>query len=501
MTQPKAEAHAHLDSGMLASLGERGIEVPPSSSLDAPETILQLGFGKFLRGFTPDFVQLANAAGHYRGRILAVQRESDYRSAAAQKQGGLYTLILRGLENGSQIETKRVIGSVSRLVPANHGWEEIKAAVRRRSLRVVVTNATETGLRLDSTERADAQPPRSFAGKLTRLLYERWLATQGEDADIAVIPTELVLDNGAVVHRLLVEQAQAWRLDDGFVDWLRASVHVASTLVDRIVVGTPGEQVLREECAAVGYHDELLTCGEPYYLFAIQADEFTRHHFPMHISTPNVCFVDDLGPYRRRKLRLLNGPQMVLSTLGTYLDFTLVRDTVRDPQLGEFTQQTIWQEIIPAMGTEEERVNGDYARECYQRIGNPTIEHRLQGIRMDLTTKNAIRLFPSVRDFMARRKEMPGRILLTLAATLAVALKIQLQDVNAEFIASRWAATDEHSSESLYAFSRDALTRLSEASHEELDVNAVAPTVADLLRSIRKEGLRPLLSRVYGLNP
>ncbi len=53
-----------------------------------------------MRGFVPDFVQLANENGNYTGRILAVQRESDYRATAASGQNALYTLIHRGLENG-----------------------------------------------------------------------------------------------------------------------------------------------------------------------------------------------------------------------------------------------------------------------------------------------------------------------------------------------------------------------------------------------------------------
>ena len=59
------------------------LELPPESLLGAPETILQLGFGKFLRGYTPDFVQLANLDGRYSGRIISVQRQADHRSEAA----------------------------------------------------------------------------------------------------------------------------------------------------------------------------------------------------------------------------------------------------------------------------------------------------------------------------------------------------------------------------------------------------------------------------------
>jgi tagaturonate reductase len=486
-----------LTASHLAGLRNSQLELPSERLLNAPETILQLGWGKFLRGFTPDFVHLANENGKYHGRILSVQRKADDRWSAATRQGSLYTLILRGLEEGRSVETKRIIGSVSRVLAADQQWGEVKAAVRNRELRVIVSNATETGLQFYATDRLESNPPTSFPGKVVQLLFERWTATKGDDADIAVIPTELVLDNGDLVHRLLLEQGRAWNLGAAFEQWINKSVHVASTLVDRIVVGTPRADLLDQECADLGYRDDLLTCGEPYYLFAIQADDFVQRHFPMHIATPNVRFVDDLAPYRRRKLRLLNGPQMILSTLGTLLEFDLVRQVVGDRQVNAFTQQTLWNEIVPAMGPEEEQVNREYAQECYQRIGNPTIEHRLQGIRMDLTTKNAIRLFPSIRDFIAVTNELPKRLLLTVAATLAVALKIRLQDFNAEYIAVRWASTDAKSRESILAFTRDALARFSDSSHEKLDLDRVSPEVCDLLCAIRQDGIRAVLAERF----
>ena len=486
-----------LSPELILELKASGLELPPAPMLHAPETILLLGFGKFMRGYVPDFVQLANAGGTYHGRILAVQRSADHRSQAAARQGGFYTLILRGLEDGRQVEIKRLMGCVKRLLAADREWDQIGTAVKDRQLRVILSNATETGLKFDPEDSCSFHPPRSFPGKLARLLFERWRATGGRDADIAVIPTELVLDNGPLVQRLIAEQAAAWKLGDDFLAWVQNSVHVASTLVDRIVVGTPGEEVLTRECEALGYRDDLLTCGEPYYLFAIQADEFTQKNFPMHAATPNVRFVDDLAPFRWRKLRVLNGPQMVLSTLGTLLDYALVREVFRDHQVGPFTDRTIWEEIIPAMGPEEEATNSEYARECYQRIGNPTIEHRLQGIRVDLTTKNSIRLFPSIRDYLARRTDLPGRLLLTVAATLLTPMHVKLQDVHADYILQRWAARESDSREATIAFTRDAVTRLSEATYEPLDVVRITPAIADLLLEIRKEGLRAVLARRY----
>ena len=110
------------------------LQLPPAPLLNAPETILQMGWGKYMRGYTPDFVQSANADGRYSGRILVVQREADWRSEASLRQDALYTLVLRGIERGLLKEVKRVIGSVSRVLVAGRAWDEIVGAVRKREL-------------------------------------------------------------------------------------------------------------------------------------------------------------------------------------------------------------------------------------------------------------------------------------------------------------------------------------------------------------------------------
>jgi len=54
----------------LRKQSDGSLELPAESLFSAPETILQLGWGKFMRGFAPNFVQLANRDKRYTGRII-----------------------------------------------------------------------------------------------------------------------------------------------------------------------------------------------------------------------------------------------------------------------------------------------------------------------------------------------------------------------------------------------------------------------------------------------
>src|ERR1700689_3669601 len=117
---------ANISADLLANKSAN-IELPTANMFSTPETILQIGSGAFLKGFVEDFVQLANIAGDPVGRVVSVQRKSDHRSAAFLRQDGLYTLILRGLENGQPADTKRIIASISRSLCADNDWKKVIA--------------------------------------------------------------------------------------------------------------------------------------------------------------------------------------------------------------------------------------------------------------------------------------------------------------------------------------------------------------------------------------
>ena len=175
----------------------------------------------------------------------------------------------------------------------------------------------------------------------------------------------------------------------------------------RIVVGTPRRDLLEAEWETLGYRDELIDAGEPFYLFAMEADTFVRQHFPLDVAPPGVKLVDDLRPYRMRKLRILNGRHMILGPIGRLLGLETVRQAMADPELGRFLEEAIFNEIIPAMESEDKAVNLAYGRQILKRFRKPAIEHYLLGIRHEVTNKTGIRLFPTIRDHLKRRRELP----------------------------------------------------------------------------------------------
>ena len=80
----------------------------------APEKILQFGEGNFLRAFVDYWFDLANEKADWNGKCVLVQPIAPGLAKMINEQEGLYTLYLRGSENGKKVDDKRVISSASR---------------------------------------------------------------------------------------------------------------------------------------------------------------------------------------------------------------------------------------------------------------------------------------------------------------------------------------------------------------------------------------------------
>jgi len=65
-----------------------------------PERVLQFGEGGFLRGFVDWMIQGMNRKGLFQGRVVVVQPIARGQVEKLNQQGGAYTLLMRGIEDG-----------------------------------------------------------------------------------------------------------------------------------------------------------------------------------------------------------------------------------------------------------------------------------------------------------------------------------------------------------------------------------------------------------------
>lgn len=349
------------------------------------QPILQFGTSRFLQAHVDLLVSEAMAEGAALGGITVVQTTDDSRSAArvaALATGRGHEVRIRGLAQGQVVDELRHCRSVRAALRTSTDWAAVRREFAGEALQVVVSNTGDAGWRLDDADDAQAlapgaPPPRAFPAKLLVALHGRWQARPG--AALTLLPCELVARNGDRLRDIVVELAQDWRLDVAFQAWLRERPVWANSLVDRIVP---------EAIEPVG------AVAEPYVLWAIERQAGLvppcRH--------AAIVLTDDLGPFERLKLWLLNLGHTALAELwlrdGRPPDRTVVeamRDDTTRPAL-----ERLWaDEVLPvfdALGQGNEA--RAYLETLRERLLNPWLAHRLADIAANHEQKKVRRLAP-----------------------------------------------------------------------------------------------------------
>ncbi|GAB3562203.1 tagaturonate reductase [Spirosoma luteolum] len=385
-----------------------------------PERVLQFGTGVLLRGLPDYLIQQANDAGAFQGSIVIVKSTSG-QTDEFDTQDNLYTVAVRGVQQGQTVATNQVVSAVSRVLAAPTQWDEILTLARNPNLQIIISNTTEVGL--DYVEESIFQrPPKSFPGKLTAFLYERFRSVGGAKAKgMIVIPTELVTDNGLKLREAVEKLTVYNELGKLFIKWLKFHVRFCNSLVDRIVTRPTDEtkQALETE---LGYTDDLLTFTEPYHLWAIEGDDRVRQMLPF-ANVPEIIIDEDINFFKERKLRVLNGSHTLTMPLGYLLGLETVADEMNHPQMSRFIEQLVHQEIVPTVphygtpGMDQAAIQS-FANDVLDRFRNPYLDHLLLNISMQESAKMQARNVATIQRYYAQFDKVPTLTALGFAAYL-----------------------------------------------------------------------------------
>ncbi|MBD2752432.1 tagaturonate reductase [Spirosoma validum] len=397
-----------------------------------PEKILQFGTGVLLRGLPDYLVQQANAQGRFEGSIVVV-KSTDSQTDEFSDQDNLYTVAVRGVQQGQDVAETSVVSAISRVLAAKTQWSQVLMLARNPKLQIIISNTTEVGL--DYVEESIFQsPPQSFPAKLTAFLYERFRSVGGSKAKgLVVIPTELVTDNGLKLREAVEKLAQFNELGKLFTKWLKFHVRFCNSLVDRIVTRPTDEakQAIQQE---VGYDDELLTMTEPYHLWAIEGDDRVRQMLSFaDASTPQIIIDEDINFYRERKLRVLNGTHTLTMPLGYLLGLETVADEMNHPTMSKFVESLMLDEIVPTVpdydtpGMDKAAVK-QFAHDVLDRFRNPHLDHLLLNISLQETAKMQARNVATIQRYYEKFNAAPKHIALGFAAYLLFMKAVKEKD-------------------------------------------------------------------------
>jgi len=385
----------------------------------APATVLQIGEGHFLRGFFDWMIHRCRAQGLFAGSVAVTQPRPSGKAKieALAAQDGLYTLVIRGLENGTPVERKEIVSVFSQAFDPYAEWPRFAALAASPDLRFVVSNTTEAGIAY-RPEPLTGGPISSFPGKIAYLLHVRYEAFRGApDKGLIFLPCELLERNGDALRDAVLRYADDWGFPQPFREWVTRHNRFLNTLVDRIVTGYPDEEQAEAWFRAWGYRDELLNTAEPYHLWAIEGEPELDDLLPLRKAGLNVHWTDDLKPFQQRKVRILNGAHTWMAPLGLLHGVEHVRELMDHPALGPAVREAVLEEIVPTLPYPPDEMRA-YAGDVFERFANPYIRHRLADIAMNSLSKFKVRLLPSLAWHAERGKPAPRRLALGLAGLL-----------------------------------------------------------------------------------
>ena len=385
---------------------------------NAPERVLQFGEGNFLRAFADYWFDMANEKAGWNGKCVLVQPIAQGLTQLINRQEGLYTLYLRGRQNGEKVDAKRVISSVSRCLNPyeKQDYDAMMDVAAGEALEYIVSNTTEAGIVYAPSCRLEDCPPASFPAQLTQVLLHRWRAGR---PGVVVLSCELIDNNGKELLRCVNQYIKQWGLEEGFARWVNGDCTFCSTLVDRIV---PGRIRDAAEAARLedenGYRDALIDVGEVFGVWNIEGPEWLAEKLPFRAAGLNCPVVPDVTPYKKRKVRILNGAHTGF-VLGAYLaGYDIVRDCMQDDVILGFMNRMLHEEVIPTLPLDRQDLEA-FAAAVQDRFNNPFINHELMSITLNSTSKWRARNMPSLLEYAQTAGKLPPCLAMSFAAYIA----------------------------------------------------------------------------------
>lgn len=377
----------------------------------AAEKVIQFGEGGFLRGFVDYFLHQLNEKGLWEGKVVVVQPIEKGVCDLLTEQDCAYHLYLRGIEEGKVINERTQIDVISRCVnPYTDPGAYLRLA-ENPEFRFIVSNTTEAGIEYLGTEKLADMPAKSYPAKLTQLLYRRFqLGLNG----FVLLPCELIDQNADRLKEYVLKYADLWGLEEAFREWIETENDFCNTLVDRIVTGFPKDEAetLWEE---IGYRDQLLDTAEIFHLWVIGG-----HHedeLPLRQAGFHVVWTDDVKPYKKRKVRILNGGHTSM-VLGAYLyGLSTVGECMQDETISAFLKKCIFEEIVPTLGNTQTDIS--FGKAVLERFSNPFIKHLLLSIALNSVSKFKVRVLPTILEYKERFGAYPSALTFSLAALIA----------------------------------------------------------------------------------
>ncbi len=390
---------------------------------------IHFGAGNIFRGFPAVGLQRMLEDGSYdRGVIVCEGFDYEIIDKAYRPYDDLSLLVV--LKSDGNIE-KKVIASVVESIVADvnreNEWERLKEIFTKPSLQIVSFTITEKGYSLvDSsgeylgfvTEdfRKGYTNPVHIMGKITALLYERYIGRTGAGLPISLVSMDNCSHNGDKLKAAVEAYAQQWVkngfVEEGFLTYVKDRNKVAFpwSMIDKI---TPRpDDKIKKLLEADGFLDTelIITSKNTYTAPFVNAEE--TEYLVIEDAFPNgrppleragFIFTDRETVDKVEKMKVctcLNPLHTALAIFGCLLSYTTIWEEMRDPELSKLVHKIGYDEGMPVVVNPGVLDPNEFIKAVLElRLPNPFMPDAPQRIATDTSQKIPIRYGETIKAY------------------------------------------------------------------------------------------------------
>lgn len=412
---------------------EKGYQLPQydinkmkKATKEAPFWI-HFGAGNLFRAFHAGVVQnLLNAGVLDRGLVVA--EGFDYEIIEKMYTPHDNLGIIATLKSDGTID-KTVVASVAEALQLDSenetAYSRLKEIFTKDSLQMATFTITEKGYSLVNGKgeqlkdvaqdfKNGPQKPASYMGKVTSLLYARYMAGK---KPVAMVSTDNCSHNGDKLYAAISAFAKAWtenkKAEEGFEEYINSDkVSFTWSMIDKITPRPDAsvEKILQED--GVEELEPVITSKNTYVAPFVNAEEteylVIEDDFPNgrpNLTKGGLMFTDRETVDKVEKMKVctcLNPLHTCLAIFGCLLGYEKISEEMKDTELKKLVEIVGYKEGIPVVvdpGILDPKEFIDTVLNV--RVPNPFMPDTPQRIATDTSQKLAIRFGETIKAYAA----------------------------------------------------------------------------------------------------
>lgn len=312
-------------------------------------------------------------------------------------QDGLYTLVVKELDGSL---TKRVVGSIVEVLYAPENPLKVVAKMASPEVKIISLTITEGGYNYDEAtgefnfenpliqhDLDNPEAPKTIFGYLTQALK---LRKENGLQGVTIQSCDNIQGNGHMTEKMLLSYVKV--AEPELMSWIDEHVSFPNAMVDRITPATSPVDIsnLKETS---GIDDAWPVVCEPFKQWVIE-DDFKAGRPAW--EQVGAQFVENVEPYEKMKLQLLNAGHSVLGILGALIGYDTIDEAANNPSINAFLRAYMGTEVTPVLNDLKGVNLEGYEVSLLQRFGNVYIKDQIDRICSESSAKFPIFILPTV---------------------------------------------------------------------------------------------------------